>query len=554
MSTDGNSSNIGIECIQGGAKLNAYQVRRYELCAESLYVTKMKPPPEETVIFPPEITLHEHRVQWKLYDGNRFTHLELTCPPTSFCDNPAVTATLNHTTITLSSLTIPPTPTLASKFISDGAHLALWNSEGKLNLVCDSKESASSLNCTVNTDCECEPAENKVHCACTDVPITDIFENEVQNRFPVLRPWITFKPLEHDPTIATAYVPTFTTAEFIIHTKERFNKVVTDVTNSVCRVNNAIAKGCYQCPQGAESKIVCTTDGLPVMASIRCDDTHFTVPCSPEGAESTLRFVHTLARMRKVCDVNCGSTTTTFEITGILQWTRTIHSSAKKILMGESTLYDEFVLPDFGHIFDVLFEWYKTFFATMVVFVAAIVIGYLFIWKCSQPPTDWLKGSYVELDKDGFIKVDCNFKTTANNIYAIGDVVSAPLPLWNIDSINIQHLQTAQSHGQMLGYSILGYEYPHELVPFFWVTFFFEFGIQFSGCTQGSDQTIVHGSLEGMDFAKYFLKNDVVVAVASAGPIPTAVQFIEIFKRSIKITREDVLRNVTKDWMAWLNN
>ncbi|PIO73371.1 hypothetical protein TELCIR_04663 [Teladorsagia circumcincta] len=159
----------------------------------------------------------------------------------------------------------------------------------------------------------------------------------------------------------------------------------------------------------------------------------------------------------------------------------------------------------------------------------------------SQPPTDWLKGSYVELDKDGFIKVDCNFKTTANNIYAIGDVVSAPLPLWNIDSINIQHLQTAQSHGQMLGYSILGYEYPHELVPFFWVTFFFEFGIQFSGCTQGSDQTIVHGSLEGMDFAKYFLKNDVVVAVASAGPIPTAVQFIEIFKRSIKITREDVL-------------
>ncbi|KAK6018268.1 hypothetical protein OSTOST_16157, partial [Ostertagia ostertagi] len=230
---------------------------------------------------------------------------------------PAVTTTLNDTTITLTSLTMPPTPTLASKFISDGTHLALWNSEGKLNLVCDSKDSAASLNCMVNTDCECQPAESK---------------NEVENRFPVLRPWITFKPSEHDSTIPTAYVPALTTAEFIIHTKERFNKVVTDVTDSVCRVNNAIAKGCYQCPQGAESKIVCTTDGRPVMASIRCDDTHFTVPCSPEGTESTLRFVHTLARMRKVCDVNCGSTTTTFEITGILQWTRTIHGSAKKIL------------------------------------------------------------------------------------------------------------------------------------------------------------------------------------------------------------------------------
>ncbi|KAK5971240.1 hypothetical protein GCK32_010112, partial [Trichostrongylus colubriformis] len=48
--------------------------------------------------------------------------------------------------------------------------------------------------------------------------------------------------------------------------------------------------------------------------------------------------------------------------------------------------------------------------------------------------------------------------------------------------------------------------------------------------------------------------NDIVIAVASAGPIPTAVQFIEIFKRNIKITKEDVLRNVTKDWMAWLSN
>uniref|UniRef100_A0A7I4Y1J7 Phlebovirus_G2 domain-containing protein n=1 Tax=Haemonchus contortus TaxID=6289 RepID=A0A7I4Y1J7_HAECO len=85
--TNGNNSSIGIECIQGGAKLNAHKVRRYELCAENLCVTKMKPPPEETIIFPPEITLHEHRVQWKLYDGNHFTHLEVTCPPTSFCDN-----------------------------------------------------------------------------------------------------------------------------------------------------------------------------------------------------------------------------------------------------------------------------------------------------------------------------------------------------------------------------------------------------------------------------------------------------------------------------------
>ncbi|PIO63278.1 hypothetical protein TELCIR_15121, partial [Teladorsagia circumcincta] len=44
----------------------------------------------------------------------------------------------------------------------------------------------------------------------------------------------------------------------------------------------------------------------------------------------------------------------------------------------------------------------------------------------------------------------------------------------------------------------------------------------------------------------------IVVAVASAGPIPTAVQFLELFKRKIEITREDVEKNTTNDWLAWL--
>ncbi|KAK6756311.1 hypothetical protein RB195_014615 [Necator americanus] len=51
------------------------------------------------------------------------------------------------------------------------------------------------------------------------------------------------------------------------------------------------------------------------------------------------------------------------------------------------------------------------------------------------------------------------------------------------------------------------------------------------------------------------LKGDdgIVVAVASAGPKPTAIQFLEIFKRKIKITREDVEKNESNDWSAWMN-
>ncbi|VDK67233.1 unnamed protein product [Cylicostephanus goldi] len=98
-----------------------------------------------------------------------------------------------------------------------------------------------------------------------------------------------------------------------------------------------------------------------------------------------------------------------------------------------------------------------------------------------------------------------------------------------------------------------------------------------SGCPEGSSNIILHGSLADLKFAKYYLKclvcdleniegkydsvnpdsfknvfsecslvfledrsDDIVVAVASAGPTPTAVQFLELFKRKKQVTREDV--------------
>ncbi|EYC25036.1 hypothetical protein Y032_0012g1660 [Ancylostoma ceylanicum] len=122
------------------------------------------------------------------------------------------------------------------------------------------------------------------------------------------------------------------------------------------------------------------------------------------------------------------------------------------------------------------------------------------------PPTDWLKGTCIELDERGFIKVDHLFRTTADWVYAIGDAVSAPLPLWDIESLNIQHFQTAQAHGQLLGYSIVGRPYPTQLVPFFWTLFFFEFGVRFAGCAQGSSHVIVHGNIADLNFVKYYFK------------------------------------------------
>ncbi|CAI2353352.1 unnamed protein product [Caenorhabditis sp. 36 PRJEB53466] len=164
------------------------------------------------------------------------------------------------------------------------------------------------------------------------------------------------------------------------------------------------------------------------------------------------------------------------------------------------------------------------------------------------PATEFLKDSGVALDERGFIEVDEKFRTNITYIFAIGDVVTAPLPLWGIESINIQHFQTAQTHGQYLGYTIVGKPQPGPIVPYFWTVFFFAFGLKFSGCSQGSTKEYTNGDPETGSFTRYFLKKDKVIAVASGGPTSAPVQFAEIFKKGIEVTLKDLKNSKDHQW------
>ncbi|VDO95375.1 unnamed protein product [Heligmosomoides polygyrus] len=74
---------------------------------------------------------------------------------------PNVPKELPSLQVTITSLTLPPTPKLNSEFISDGIETALWTRTLKPNLRCNSLVAASKLNCTFFDDCKCAPAEYK---------------------------------------------------------------------------------------------------------------------------------------------------------------------------------------------------------------------------------------------------------------------------------------------------------------------------------------------------------------------------------------------------------
>ncbi|KAK6031097.1 zinc knuckle, partial [Ostertagia ostertagi] len=482
-----------MSCIPGGVAITTNDVERYELCVEGNCHVKDNPHGKETIHFPPEVLLHEHHVQLKLFKGQSLSLLEASCSPASFCENircwictanifnpecsprAAITAIafiiyigiavvyvlcfvpvvigkpcrlfgrgmcnfikftarvvwllcrklLFHrrqlarrydvqeflntpllaviSVITFSSLTLscqdidvffyhdsictfapsgsstdctdqlqqdayhPYQPLLsAHSDVSVIFHLRRFSngsleSQGNTTLpLCDSEEQARLLNCTVTTNCKCEPAENKVTCVCTDFYFTSVFSKEIENRFPIRRPWITFATAKDDASAVVAWIPSFTTTELLIHLKEEFDNTIKMVTDSICTVPNSIAKGCYHCPQGATAEVTCTTNGNATMATVVCEEQSFTIPCQGTGSTSTLRFTHSSARVMKNCTVSCGTAETTFEITGVLQWVRTIYGSATKVINSESNVYDELIFPDFGHIFDVILHWYKT--------------------------------------------------------------------------------------------------------------------------------------------------------------------------------------------------
>ncbi|PIO77222.1 hypothetical protein TELCIR_00675 [Teladorsagia circumcincta] len=76
-----------IRCIPGGVQLLLQNIQRFELCAEEHCQVRDHPGNNETILFPPEVTLHQHRVQWKFSDGHRLTVLDTTCEAISFCEN-----------------------------------------------------------------------------------------------------------------------------------------------------------------------------------------------------------------------------------------------------------------------------------------------------------------------------------------------------------------------------------------------------------------------------------------------------------------------------------
>ncbi|VDO97837.1 unnamed protein product [Heligmosomoides polygyrus] len=247
----------------------------------------------------------------------------------------------------------------SAQFISDGRNTALWKNPYPPTLQCPSYEDAKALQCYLHPNYRCQPAESTVNCLCTDSNVTANFY-ELRYGLPIRRPWITFMESGGGSrnVSVTAVVPNFSTAEFLLTIHEQFDATIKEVTDPICKVQDADVTECYQCDQGAVAQITCQRED-ETMATIDCGDFTFSIPCNPQGVVSSLRFNLQHAQVHLTCSCSCGATKMHFELTGVLLWTRTFYGIAEKLLARESNVYNEVKLPDLSHISSVLVAWYE---------------------------------------------------------------------------------------------------------------------------------------------------------------------------------------------------
>ncbi|KAK5977239.1 hypothetical protein GCK32_002749 [Trichostrongylus colubriformis] len=230
--------------------------------------------------------------------------------------------------LTMTSLTLPPTPALNTYFITDGHDTAIWSASNKPHLICSSKENATSAQCIFNDDCRCDPAENKVNCHCSEFKLDQEFNN-IALRLPIKT--VSWELTQRQNHAVMAKSRTWYQRNSSLTSMKRFVPPH-EVTQESCTIPNSAKE--------AQTHIQCTSN-TETLGEILCGNHAFVVPCAKNSPESLLRFHFDSARQLLNCSVTCGQRKHYFLLVGILKFIEPLFVPGNAMISGNSTIYHE---------------------------------------------------------------------------------------------------------------------------------------------------------------------------------------------------------------------
>ncbi|MFJ5614614.1 NAD(P)/FAD-dependent oxidoreductase [Streptomyces sp. NPDC093221] len=137
---------------------------------------------------------------------------------------------------------------------------------------------------------------------------------------------------------------------------------------------------------------------------------------------------------------------------------------------------------------------------------AAVVVGI-----GARPATGWLAGSGVGLGPDGAVLADDRLRTTASDVYAVGDCASFPSARYG-ERLLIHHWDNAVQGPRTAAANVLGGDEAYDPVPYFWSEQFGRF-VQYAGHHTGADTMLLRGDPASPSWSVCWLRGGALAAL-----------------------------------------
>ncbi|MFR9795541.1 NAD(P)/FAD-dependent oxidoreductase [Streptomyces sp. MS06] len=145
----------------------------------------------------------------------------------------------------------------------------------------------------------------------------------------------------------------------------------------------------------------------------------------------------------------------------------------------------------------------------------AVVVG-----VGARPATGWLAGSGVELGARGEVVADAHLRTSASDVYAVGDCASFPSARYG-ERLLVHHWDNALQGPRVVAANIVGSatgqpDAVYDPVPYFWSEQFGRF-VQYAGHHARADRTVWRGAPSGPAWTVCWLREGRLVALLAVG-------------------------------------
>ena len=114
------------------------------------------------------------------------------------------------------------------------------------------------------------------------------------------------------------------------------------------------------------------------------------------------------------------------------------------------------------------------------------------------------------LDVENGILVDERLRTSAEGVFAAGDVANAQHPLLGT-RLRVEHWHNALEQGPAAARSMLGSGEPYDRIPYFFSDQY-DVGMEYAGHATEWDEVVFRGDVDGREFIAFWLKDGRVLA------------------------------------------